>query len=205
MSEDYDGLVTVTDGAPPWERVFTVAPLVLVGTREQDGAWDLAPKHMAMPIGRGRFFGFVCTPEHATWHNAIREGAFTVTYLRPRHVLFASLAAAPRCEDDSKPSLQALSTFPAREVDGVFVEDGYLFVECRVHKVVEGFGGYGIITGRVVASHVDEEFLRAADRDDADVIHGSRLFAYLHPGRFSVIEHSDAFPFHAEYDVEQEP
>lgn len=200
MSDHYDGLVTLGEGEAPWERAFTVAPLVLVGTREEDGAWDLAPKHMVTPIGPGPYFGFVCTPHHATWHNAIREEAFTVSWLRPRHVVFASLAAAPRCEDDTKPSLQALRTFPARKVEGVFVEDGYLFVECRLHKVVEGFGEYGIVTGRVVAGHVDEEFLRTADRDDADLIHDARLFAYLHPGRFATIEHSDAFPFHAEYE-----
>lgn len=198
--EPYDGLETLDEAEPPWERVFTVAPLVLVGTREADGGWNLAPKHMVTPIGRGRYFGFVCTPRHATWHNAIREETFTVTYLRPRHVLLASLAAAPRCEDESKPSLQALPTFAAREVDGIFVEDGYLFVECRLHKVVEGFGDYGIVTGRVVASHVDQEFLRTLDRDDADLIRDSRLFAYLHPGRFATIESSDAFPFHADYE-----
>lgn len=196
--EHYDGLVSLGESEAPWERVFTVAPLVLIGTREEDGSPDLAPKHMVTPIGPGPYFGFVCTPHHATWHNAIREKAFTVTYLRPRHVVFASLAAAPRCDDDSKPSLQALRTFPAREVDAVFVEDGYLFVECRLHKVVEGFGGYGMVTGRVVASHVDQEFLRTMDRDDADVVRDSRLFAYLHPGRFARIEHSDAFPYHAE-------
>ena len=30
-----------------WERVFTVAPLVIVGSKETDGTYDLAPKHMA--------------------------------------------------------------------------------------------------------------------------------------------------------------
>ena len=50
---------------PIWSRFFTVAPLVLVGTREGDGH-DLAPKHMAMPLGWDNYFCFVCSPDHAT-------------------------------------------------------------------------------------------------------------------------------------------
>ena len=32
-----------------WEKFFTVFPLVIVGTREEDGSDDLAPKHLAIP------------------------------------------------------------------------------------------------------------------------------------------------------------
>ncbi|NIQ57054.1 MAG: flavin reductase, partial [Gammaproteobacteria bacterium] len=53
-------------------------PLVLVGTREGEGAYDLAPKHMATPLGWGDYFCFVCTPEHRTYQNATREEEFTV-------------------------------------------------------------------------------------------------------------------------------
>ena len=62
---------------PVWERFFTVFPLVLVGTREEDGGHDLAPKHLAMPLSWGNWFGFVCTPRHRTYENAVRMGAFT--------------------------------------------------------------------------------------------------------------------------------
>ena len=51
---------------PVWERVYMVAPLVLVGTREPDGRHDLAPKHMALPLGWQNYFGFVCAPRHST-------------------------------------------------------------------------------------------------------------------------------------------
>ena len=50
---------------PVWERFFTVAPLVLIGTREADGSFDLAPKHMVLPLGWQNYIGFVCTPRHA--------------------------------------------------------------------------------------------------------------------------------------------
>ncbi|MEO1400961.1 MAG: hypothetical protein AAFV72_06845 [Cyanobacteria bacterium J06635_1] len=34
---------------PIWDRFFSVAPLVIVGTREPDGKYDLAPKHRPCP------------------------------------------------------------------------------------------------------------------------------------------------------------
>ena len=78
-----NNLLTLPDDAPVWERVFTSNPLVLVGTKERDGGYDLAPKHIAFPMGWENYFGFVCTPRHGTYHNARREGVFTVTYPRP--------------------------------------------------------------------------------------------------------------------------
>ena len=62
---------------PIWDRFFWVAPLVLIGTREPDGGHDLAPKHMAIPIGWDNFYGFVCTPSHHTYSNIQRERVFT--------------------------------------------------------------------------------------------------------------------------------
>jgi hypothetical protein len=47
---------------PIWARVFHVAPLVLVGTLQNDGTPDIAPKHMAMPLGWENRYCFVCSP-----------------------------------------------------------------------------------------------------------------------------------------------
>jgi hypothetical protein len=121
-------LVKLRGDLPIWERVFTVSPLVLVGTREESGDYDLAPKHMVLPLGWGNYFGFACTPTHGTYANVQREGVFTVSYPRPTQVVVTSLAAAPREPDGKKPAVDVLSTFPASEVDGVFVRDGYLFL-----------------------------------------------------------------------------
>ena len=116
-------LVSLGVEHPIWERFFQIAPLVIVGTKESDGGYDLAPKTLAMPMGWDNYFGFVCTPAHGTYTNAVREGAFTVNFPKPSQVLLASLAAAPRCEDGSQPSLDVLATFPARVVDGMLLED----------------------------------------------------------------------------------
>lgn len=190
------GLVSLSTRHPIWGRFFQVAPLVIVGTREADGPWDLAPKHMAMPMGWGNFFGFVCTPRHRTYLNARREGVFTVSFPRPSQVLVASLAAAPRCETDEKPSLDVLDTFPASEVDGVLVEDAYLHLECETYRVYDDFGQNSLITGRVLAAHVSEAAIRRADKDDRDLLAAHPILAYLPPGRYAEVGDTRAFPFH---------
>ena len=43
-------LIELAVGPELWQRVFAVAPLVLVGTKEADH-YNFAPKHMAMPLG----------------------------------------------------------------------------------------------------------------------------------------------------------
>ncbi|HMB08128.1 MAG TPA: flavin reductase [Isosphaeraceae bacterium] len=188
-------VVTLDATVPIWDRFFTVAPLVLIGTREADGTYDLAPKHMAMPLGWQNYFGFVCAPSHGTYRNLAREGAFTVTYPRPTQVLLASLAAAPRSDDDVKPSLCALPTFRARQVDGIFVAEGSLFLECTLDRVIDGFGANVLVSGRIVAAHADEEALRVSEREDEEVLQAAPLLAYLSPGRYAEIRQAYAFPF----------
>jgi flavin reductase (DIM6/NTAB) family NADH-FMN oxidoreductase RutF len=180
---------------PVWERFFTVAPLVLVGTREPDGAFDLAPKHMVLPLGWQNFFGFVCTPRHATYANAQRERAFTVSYPRPGQFLQASLAASGRCDDGSKPATAALPTVPARRVAGVLVDGAAVQLECELERIVDGFGINSLVVGRIVAAYADPAALRDADRGAEDVLAGAPLLAYVHPGRFAAIAATHSFPF----------
>ena len=127
-------VVAVDTTVPVWEQFFTVAPLVLIGTRDADGSLDLAPKHMVTPMGWQNYFGFVCTPRHSTCSNIERTGEFTVSYPKPSQVLITSLAASPRAAQGSKPVIDFLSTFPATQVDASFVADGYLYFECRVRR-----------------------------------------------------------------------
>ncbi len=188
-------VVTVDTTVPVWEQFFTVAPLVLIGTRDADGALDLAPKHMVTPMGWQNYFGFVCTPRHNTCSNIERTGEFTVSYPKPSQVLITSLAASPRVAEGAKPVIDYLSTFPATQVDGSFIEDGYLFFECRHFKTIDGFGENCLITGEIVAAFADDDYLRHAETDDQETIHDAPLFAYLAPGRFAAIDRSNAFPF----------
>jgi len=180
---------------PIWERFFTIAPLMIIGTRDETGAIDLAPKHMATPLGWQNYFGFVCTPRHRTYQNIRREGVFTVSFPRPSQVVLTSLSAAPRDGDDVKPALALLPTRPAQKIEGVFLEDGYLFLECTLDRIVDGFGENSLIAGLVVAAQVAEDALRLSDREDADVIRAAPLLAYLAPGRYAEICRAHAFPY----------
>ncbi len=188
-------LSTFTPQQPIWDRVFMVFPLVIIGTREEDGSYDLAPKHMAMPLSWQNHFGFVCTPRHGTYHNAKREGVFTVSYPNPTQWLQSSLAASPRDSEGHKPALKALKTFPAEEIDGVFVHDGYLYFECEIDRIIDDFDINSLIVGKIIRTHVDSDALRDADQDDQELIFNNPLISYLHPGRFTQIRNSMAFPF----------
>ncbi len=190
-------LVSLDVNRPVWERFFSVAPLIVVGTREVEGGYNLAPKHMAMPLGWENYFGFVCTPRHRTYQNVRREKTFTVSFPQPDQVVLTSLSAAPRCEGDSKPALAALPTFPASVIDGVFLKDAYLFLECELEQIVDGFGENSLIAGKIVAAHVQQQALRVSDQDDQDLLTTAPLLAYLPPGRYAKIDRSFSFPFHS--------
>ncbi len=179
---------------PIWDRFHLVAPLVVVGTRETDGAANLAPKHMAAPMAWTNLFGFVCSPRHATYRNVEREGAFTVSVPRPGQVVLAALGASPRCEDGSKPELAALPTTPAHVVDGVVLSDATAAFECRVDRIVDDLDDNALVIGRVVAARVSTDALRSEDVDDLDLLAASPLLAYLHPWRYAVVDRSAAFP-----------
>jgi flavin reductase (DIM6/NTAB) family NADH-FMN oxidoreductase RutF len=178
-----------------WDRFFWVAPLVVIGTREEDGSPDLAPKHMAMPLGWENYFGFVCTPRHATYANAIRERAFTVSYPRPDQLVHASLSAEPRCDDGQKASLSELTIVPAEVVAGPLLGGAYVHLECELDRIVDGFGENGLVIGKVVAARAERDALRTIEREDEGVIAENPLLAYLAPGQYASIDQTHNFPF----------
>lgn len=192
LSED---IVTLSLDTPIWNRVFTAAPLIVVGTRDVDGSYNLAPKHLATPLSWGNHFGFVCTSSHTTYQNIQREGVFTVSYPRPTQMVLTSLTAAPREEDGSKPVLDSLPTLPAQQVDGVFIEDAYLYLECELDRIIDGFGENSLIAGHIVAAHAATDSLRVSDMDDNELLARAPLLVYLNWGRFARVHESYVFPF----------
>jgi flavin reductase (DIM6/NTAB) family NADH-FMN oxidoreductase RutF len=192
-------MVRLDTSLPVWERVFTVSPLVVVGTREGDG-YDLAPKHMAMPLGFEGYFGFVCTPAHGTYRNVQVEGAFTVSYPGPEQIVVTGLSAAPRegvGVEARRPGLDSLPTRPAEKVEGRVLRDALLVLECELERVIDGFGDDSLIVGRIVAARARADALRASEVDDEKVVRRAPLLAYLSPGRFTPISESRTFPFPA--------
>jgi flavin reductase (DIM6/NTAB) family NADH-FMN oxidoreductase RutF len=181
-----------------WNRIFTVAPLVIVGSKDTDGTYDLAPKHMALPLGWRHQYGFVCTPRHRTYRNIERHGVFTVSFPRSFQIVQTALAATSRERDGTKPALAALPTFSAREVDGVLVHGCYAFLECELDRFVE-LDDASLVIGRVVAASAAAEAIRDPDRDDAELLHQVAPLAYLNPSRFVSIDDSLSFPFPASF------
>lgn len=196
---EHEELVTLDLDRPIWERFFTVAPLVVVGTCEDD-TYTLAPKHMAMPLGGERYYGFACTPRHPTYQNIKETGHFTVSYPRPGETTAASFTVSERNDGpELEPSvLEKLPTIPATVIDGVFLKDAYLFLECELDRTVDDLDGGSLIIGRVVAVHVREEALRVFDGNDQELVHEMPLLAYLHPGRYATVRDTHALPFSAD-------
>ena len=193
-----DKLIELSTDGPIWERFFTVAPLVLVATKE-DGRHNVAPKHLAMPIGWSNFFGFVCSPSHATYRNLQSHPEFTVSFPGMDRLLHASLAAGGRLDDSSKPTLAAVPVFPARRVDGVLVDGCALYLECVLDRFVDDFGENSLVVGRVVAAAAPRAALRGHDVDDADLLHELRPLVYLAPGRIAEVAETHAFPFPVDF------
>ena len=187
---------TLDTSIPIWDRMFIIAPLIVIGTRE-GAAYDLAPKHMATPIGFDNYFGFVCTPKHATYQNIKENKEFTVSFPLPDQVVLASLSASPRCDDISKSKaiVEALSTIKATTVDALFISESYLYLECKLFKIIDGFNENSIITGKIVAAHVDKNHLKESDKDEQQQLKENPLLAYIAYGRFAKITETYNFPF----------
>jgi flavin reductase (DIM6/NTAB) family NADH-FMN oxidoreductase RutF len=192
-----DALLELDPTLSVWDRVYTASSLVVIGTREGDG-YDLAPKHMAGPLGWEGWYAFVCTPAHATYHNARESGAFTVSYPRPDQVVITSLTAAPRCgEGESTPGLDALPRVPAQRVEGPVLRDAALVLECELDRIIDGFGGASLVVGRILTARAHPQALRTTGVEDEEVVRRFPILAYLSPGRFAALDHSQAFPFPA--------
>ncbi len=193
-----DTPVTLPVGLGLWEQVFVPAPLVLVGTVDDDGSVDLAPKHQAMPLGWADWYGFVCTSRHQTYANVLRTGQFTVSYPTPDQVVAIGQAAAHRIDGD-KPTLAVVDQIPAVEVEGALAAHSSLWLECELDRVVEGFDTHDLIIGRIVRAAAPPWAIRDPDRDDAEALHADPALVFLSPGRFASVAETHAFPFPAEF------
>ncbi|MGB5820780.1 MAG: flavin reductase [Saonia sp.] len=191
-----DFFVPLTMETPIWNHFFMVAPMIIVGTKEGNG-YDLAPKHMATPLGNSNYFGFVCTHNHSTYHNIKKTGEFTVSFPLPDQILLASLSASPRCQDIQKTKgiVRALPTIKATTIDALFVENSYLYLECVLYKIIDGFDAYSIITGKVKTAFVHKDYIRVSDKDEQQQINQHPLLTYIAEGRFASITKTFNFPF----------
>ncbi len=201
VSDVDDSMVPLDTDPSLWTRIFIVAPLVVVGTQEGEDHYDLAPKHMATPLGWTGLFGFSCNPAHGTYRNAREHGAFTVSYPRPDQVVVTSLTATPRSSDDeATPGLISLPTVPARVVEGRVLRDARLVLECRLERILDGLDESSFVIGRIVAARARPEALRTTGIDDEEVLRRDPPLAFLAPDRYAAISRSHPFPFPAGFN-----
>lgn len=191
-----DNILSLDITTSIWERVFTIAPLVIIGTKEDTG-YDLAPKHMVTPLGFGNYFGFVCTPRHATYGNIVKNNFFTVSFPVPGQVMETALSASPRidCISKSESILKALPLVKATTIDAPMVKGAYLYLECKLHKIIDDFDDYSLITGTILAAQVNKHYLRVSDKDERAQLKKYPLLAFISPDRFARVEDTLNFPF----------
>ena len=105
-------LVTFREDQPVWDRVFTVNPAG--AGRDQGGERRVRPRPQAHGVahGLGELLRVRLYPAPRTYHNARREGVFTVSYPRPTQVVLASLAASPSEGDGSKAAAGRAADLP---------------------------------------------------------------------------------------------
>ena len=195
-----ENVITIPTDQSIFEQTFAAYSVVLIGTREADRSMDIAPKHMATPLGLSNYFGFVCTPKHHTYQNIKRTEEFSVSYPRPEEILSISFSAEDRDEEGKKPNLDTLETIPATTIDPEIVKNSYVFLECRLEEISDRFGDNSFIAGKIVAQHVHEDVKRSPDRDDNEIINDHPILAYLHPGRYTQISDSYSFPFPRDFE-----
>ncbi len=195
-AEGFEDFVSLNTDQSLWEHFYTVAPLVVIGTREE-GGFDLAPKHMVTPVGFSNYFAFVCTPRHATYQNIRREKRFSVSYVKPDQILLSSIAAIPRCsvEDFTRDVIQHIPTLSSEDGQSVFVADSYLCFDCDLHQVFDGFDDYSIITGTIREAFVHKDYKIYTDQGQQGRIYEHPLLVYLAQGRFAEIRKTMAYPY----------
>lgn len=152
---------------------------------------------MAIPMGWGNYFWFVCTASHRIYQNIPREGGFSVGYPTAVLVLMAALAVSPRWGDDSNAELMPFPSPFAAEVQSPRQLEPSLFLGCRLDRVVDNFGLNISIVGRFVPAQIRAAALRRDDKEDEDTATRLPLLAYASPGRFVTIDKSVALLFPA--------
>ncbi len=201
MADQKTNMIEIDLDQDVWSQCYTVHSLVVIGSKEETGAYNFAPKHMAMPMGFSNQFGFMGTPRKRTYRNVKREKAFTVSYPKPSQLVMSSLTATRREDDDSKPILDQIPTVASKIIDGKFIEDSYFHLECKLTECLGKFGEWEIVVGEIVAARVQKEAARKRGNgmDESKLIYESPLLAYLHPDRFSIIKESHVFPYPKEF------
>ena len=115
----------------------------------------------------------------------------------PDQLIVSSLAASARCDDLSKTEaiLNDLPLMMAPSIDAPILESSYLYLECKLFKIIDGFWTNSLICGEIIGAFAQEDYLRQAEVDAQEQLFNHPLLAYIATGRYAVIKETHAFPF----------
>ena len=80
-------------------------------------------------------------------------------------------------------------------MDALLVADSYLYLECELFKIIDGFDENSIITGKIKKAFAHNNYLCISEQDEQQHIKNNPLLAYIAFGRFAKIEQTYNFPF----------
>ena len=120
-----------------------------------------------------------------------------MSFPTPDQVTTTSLSASPRTValTKSQQIVEALPLIKAASMDAPLVKDAYLYLECELLKIIDGFGENSIITGKIKEAYVDNDYLRVSEKDEQEQLKNNPLLAYISYGRFAKIGETYNFPF----------
>lgn len=82
-------------------------------------------------------------------------------------------------------------------VDGVVLENAFLYVVCELHDRVDNLEENSLLVGRVDAAPVQTDALGLSERENKAAIQNNPFLACLPPNRYATIDESNDVPFPA--------
>ena len=80
-------------------------------------------------------------------------------------------------------------------MDILMIDGAYLYLECELFKIIDGFDDYSLITGVIKSVHVQKEYLKTTEKSESQQIRKHPLLAYIANGRFAKVSETFNFPF----------
>lgn len=163
-----------------WSPSPLPGQVVLVTSRDEDGASDVAPKSWVTIVGMTvPRIGFGCTFEHQTARNIRATGEFAISI--PDESLAQAVWGMQDATDRSdRLAAAGLTTTPGVTVGVPLVTECYAHIECRLDRIVEFEAQEVFIVGVIQRVAVDERALVLGEVFDRYA--AARPFFFLEDG-----------------------
>ena len=91
--------------------------------------------------------------------------------------------------------VSVLPTVNGTKTDTLIMEGAYVRLECKLHKIIDGFDENSLITGKIISAQVHPEYLRVSEKDESTQLSENPLLAYVADGRFAEVKQTYNFPY----------